>query len=120
MLLRVLRVEQTHDGTTPADARCVVLVSVELLDERFGGIRVGITDRAKVVMRFGVESEDIAGGNLHHIHRAEQIPSLALVAVFLGCSPGFEGDFIIPRVALARKPEKIRHIAVCDKLLRTI
>ena len=83
---------------------------------------VGIALRrpAKVEMLIGAECNDIAGGNLHHVVSAEQIPALALVAIFSRRVPCGDGDFVAPRVALARKPEKIRYKAVCDKLLRSI
>lgn len=83
---------------------------------------VGIALRrpAKVVMGIGAESKDIAGGNLNHVVSAEQIPALTAVAVFLCRITCGDGDFVAPRVALARKPEKIRHIAVRDELLRSV
>ena len=83
---------------------------------------VGIALRrpAKVEMLIGAECNDIAGGNLNHVVSAEQIPALALFAVFLCRITCGDCDFVAPRVALARKPEKIRHIAVCDELLRSI
>ncbi len=70
-------------------------------------------------MLIGAECNDIAGSNLYHVVSAEQIPALALVAIFPRRVPCGDCDFVTPRVALAREPEKIRHKAVCDELLRS-